>query len=127
MKETERGVIITVPETAGEDAGLRRAGRRSLTPAERRTVRGRSRWQWGKFAAAVLLFWIVLFVALGTGVVIEEARGIARFVLIGMMLLLFGGTVALFLAARAFLQDSRALARDARRGHVQRFSGDFRP
>jgi hypothetical protein len=106
-----------------EDAGLRRAGRRALTPAERRVVRRRSWWLRASFAVAALLFWIVLFVALGTGVFIEEAQGAARVVLIGVTLLLFGGTVILFLAARDLLRDGRALARDVGRGYVQRFSG----
>src|SRR5207244_149072 len=107
---------------ARDDAGLRRAGRRALTSAERRVVRRRSWWLRAKFAAAVLLFWIVLFVALGTGVFIEETQGAARVIQIGVTLLLFVGTIILFLAARAFLRDSRALARDARRAYVQRFS-----
>lgn len=112
---------------AGESTGFRRAGRRALTPAERRVVRGRARWLWAKFALAVLAFWVVLFLALGTGVFIAEAEGVARFALILATLLLFGGTVALFLAARLFLGDSRALARDARRGYVQRYAGILPP
>src|SRR5947209_1301440 len=71
--------------------GFRRAGRRALLPAERRIVRGRARWLWAKFAGAVLAFWLALFVALGTGVFIEETEGSARLALVLVTLLLFGG------------------------------------
>jgi hypothetical protein len=109
------------------DAGFRRAGRRALAPAERRAVRGRARWLWAMFAGAVLAFWLVLFFAVGTGVFIEEAQGTPRVIAILVTALLFAGTIALLLAARCFLGDSRALARDARRGYVQRYAGNLPP
>ena len=128
MDETEPTAGSTNEErTEAEDAGFRRAGRRALTPAERRAVRGRARWLWAKFGGAVLAFWLVLFFALGTGVFIEEAQGAARLVAILLTALLFVGTIALFLAARYFLGDSRTLARDARRGYVQRYTGILPP
>jgi hypothetical protein len=107
--------------------GFRRAGRRALTSAERRVVRNRARWLWLQSAGAALGFWIVFFFALGTGVFIEEAQGSTRFTVTAVTLLLFAGTIVLFMAARTFLRESRALGRDARRGYVQRFTGVLPP
>jgi hypothetical protein len=130
MDETEPIASRTkeeTPETEPEEAGFRRAGRRALTPAERRVVHWRVRWLWAGLAGVVLAFWIVLFVALGVGVFIEEAQGAARLTAILVTLLLFAGTIVLFLAARRLLADSRALGRDARRGYAQRFAGLLPP
>jgi hypothetical protein len=70
---TESEVIISLPEPGAELFGLRRAGRRALTPAERRTVWGQSRRRWGMLAGAVIGFWIALLLAMTTGVAVEDA------------------------------------------------------
>jgi hypothetical protein len=122
--EREEGPVAAPGD---ESSGFRRAGRRALTPAERRVVRNRSRWLWLQSAGAALGFWIVFLFALGTGVLIEEAQGSSRFTVTAVTILLFAGTIALFLAARSFLRESRALGQDARRGYVQRFTGVLPP
>jgi hypothetical protein len=121
--ERESRVIIRLPEPGAELFGLRRAGRRALTLAERRAVRGQSRRRWGLLAGAVIGCWIALLLAMGVGAAVEDAEGAARLMLAGVTLLLLVGAIAVFLAARHFLAESRALARDARRGSVQQFQG----
>jgi len=96
--------------TEADEAGFRRAGRRALTPAERRVVRGRARWLRAKFAAVVVAFWLVLFFALGTGVFIEEAQGVVRLVSILVTALLFVGRSLSSWRRVLFLGDSRRWA-----------------
>jgi hypothetical protein len=110
-------------EASGDEAGgFWHAGRRNLIAVEREVLRRRALWIRARAVAAAAAFWPVLFGALLAGVFMEEAQGVQQIVATLLMLLLFLGSVILFIGSCAIWRAAGPLLCDARRGSVERYT-----